>query len=470
MLTKTDFLLFLDAPMHLWAKSHDALEEPSPTLYQQHLIQQGQHVEALAREFLEDHVSQNYSQGQLAWQPSFDDGRFEIRADALVFDKRAGVYDLYEIKSATSVKPLHEYDLTFQVLLLESSLPIRHAYLVHIDRDYLLADALDLAGLFMIEDLSAQVRKRRADVTQWREDAWLVTQMESPLPGFACIKPDTCPCPLLCHPHLPDHPIYDLPRIGKKALELREQGITAIEDIPPDYTLNAKQQKHARAVRTRRPLIDVPAIRAALSPLRFPLYFLDYETFGPAVPLFPGYHPYEQIVFQYSLYFLNTPEAVVQHHECLVTEKTDPAPLLVEGLLQHLGPEGSVVVWNQVFERGCNESLARHCPDRAEELLGINARLFDLMKPFSEGDYVDAGFHGSASLKSVLPVLRPDLDYGDLQIRDGQQAMLTWYWLQQGEVDADEHASLKRIMLDYCRRDTYGMVAIWEQLTRVIKE
>ncbi len=467
MLSKTDFLLFLDAPMHLWAKSHNALEETSHTPYQQHLIQQGQRVEALAREFLEAYISREYPQGQLFWQPSFDDGQFEIRADALVFDKSAEAYDLYEIKSSTSLKPLHEYDLTFQVLVLESSLPIRHAFLVHINRDYLLADELDVAELFTIEDASVKVEKRREDVRQWREDAWLVTQMESPLPSFACTKPDTCPCPSLCHPRLPDHPIYDLPRIGKKALELRVLGITAIEDIPPDYELNPKQEKHARAVMTRQPLIDVPAIQSTLSTLRFPLYFLDYETFGPAIPLFPGYHPYEQVVFQYSLNVLKTPSSTPQHHECLITEKTDPASLLVDHLLQHIGPEGSVVVWNQVFERGCNENLARHCPDRAEELLGINARLFDLMKPFSEGAFVDADFHGSASLKAVLPVLCPDLDYGDLQIKDGQEAMLTWYWLQQGEVSAEDYESLRSAMLDYCRRDTYGMVAILEQLSRI---
>ncbi len=470
MLSKTDFLLFLDAPMHLWAKAHDALEETSHTLYEQHLIQQGQRVEALAREFLEEYISQTYSQGQFFWQPTFEDDRFEIRADALVFDSEAEVYDLYEIKSSTSVKTQHEYDLTFQVLLLESSLPIRRAYLVHINRDYLLEGELDLRAFFTIEDLSEKVEKRREDVSLWREDAWLVTQMASPLPGFACTKPETCPCPALCHPRLPEHPIYDLPRIGKKALELRDQGIMAIEDIPVDFNLNVKQEKHALAVRTRQPLIDRPAIQAALSTLEFPLYFLDYETFGPAIPLFPGYHPYEQIVFQYSLYIINTPDDSPQHEACLITDKTDPEPLLVEHLLQHLGPTGSVVVWNQVFERGCNENLARHCPEQADPLLGINTRLFDLMRPFSDGAYVDAGFRGSASLKAVLPVLCPELDYGDLQIKDGQEAMLTWYWLQQGDVSREDHASLRNAMLDYCRRDTYGMVAIWEFLSALIKE
>jgi hypothetical protein len=467
MLSKTDFLLFLDAPMHLWAKSHDALEETSHTVYEQHLLQQGQQVEALAREFLERYISQTTPQGQLFWQPAFDDGQFEIRADALVYDAEAEVYDLYEIKSSTSVKTKHQYDLTFQVLLLEESLSIRRAFIVHINREYTLDNELDLKALFTVEDVSDNVDKRREDVRQWREDAWLVTQMDSPLPSFACTKPDTCPCPSLCHPRLPEHPIYDLPRIGKKALQLREQGITAIEDIPADFALNPKQARHAQAVRTHQPLVDLPAIQAALAALEYPLTFLDYETFGPAIPLFPGYRPYEQVVFQYSLYVVHSPSGEPRHEACLITEQTDPEPQLVEHLLQHLSPQGSVVVWNQRFERRCNENLARHCPNQAEALLGINDRLFDLMRPFSDGAYVEAGFRGSASLKAVLPVLYPQLDYGDLQIKDGQEAMLTWYWLQQGKVSEEDHDSFRSAMLDYCQRDTYGMVAIWAFLSHL---
>jgi hypothetical protein len=48
MLSKTDFLLFLEAPMHLWAHAHNQIQNKSHSAYEQHLIQQGQQVEALA--------------------------------------------------------------------------------------------------------------------------------------------------------------------------------------------------------------------------------------------------------------------------------------------------------------------------------------------------------------------------------------------------------------------------------------
>jgi hypothetical protein len=56
------------------------------------------------------------------------------------------------------------------------------------------------------------------------------------------------------------------------------------------------------------------------------------------------------------------------------------------------------------------------------------------------------------------------LDYENLAIKDGEQAMLTWYWLQQGEIPLEQRAEIEAAMREYCKRDTYGMVAIWEYL------
>ncbi|MBG0770882.1 MAG: DUF2779 domain-containing protein, partial [Anaerolineaceae bacterium] len=434
MLTKSDFLLYLDAPMHLWAKAHDALEDAAPSLLDQHVREQGQQVEALAAEYLKEHIRTNYDQAELFWQFAYNDSRYEIRADGIVHDRVAKAYDLYEIKSSTKVKTEHEIDLTFQALLLEAIFEIRSVFVLHVNKEYVFDGELDLSQYFIIEDVTDKVAEHRENVLLLREAAWQVTQMETPLPEYACRNPKTCLCPGLCHPNLPLHPIYDLPRIGNKAVDLRNRGFLDIRDIPADFPLNTKQTQHVQAVRSGQPQLERSAIHQWLSSLTFPLHFLDYETFGPAIPLFPGYHPYEQVIFQYSLYTLTSPEAEPQHHACLITSREDPEPLVAADLVRHLGPEGSVLVWYQSFEKGRNASLAEHCPNLAADLLGINDRIRDLMQPFSSSWYIHPDFHGSASLKAVLPVLCPELDYANLIITDGQQAMLTWYRLQQDEV------------------------------------
>ena len=462
MLTKTDFLTYLDAPMHLWAKANHQLAAHAATPYEQFLAQQGQDIENLARQYLEQ--TSITKEDHHYWQKTYDDGRYQIRVDALIFNKTAGVYDLYEIKSSTTIKKDHEYDLAFQALLLEKLLPLEGTYLLHIDNSYLHGHQLDLDAFFTLEDVADRVEKRRNEVIALRQEAFRVSQMPEPSPAFACTRPGSCPFPDLCHPHLPPHPIYHLPYLGKKALALRNMGILAIEQIPPDFQLSPRQQQHVDAVRKGVPIIDHQSIQASLAEMQYPLYFLDYETFNPAVPFFQGYRPYEHIVFQYSLFVIEKPGAEPQHYEALITDGSDPAPLIVQELVEKIGSVGSVVVWNQSFEAGRNRDLARHCPAHAEQLLAINERLFDLMLIFRNGHYIHPDFNGSASLKAVLPVLCPELGYKDMAIPDGETAMLTWYWLQTGAIPPEERQKTIEAMKAYCKMDTYGMLAIWEKL------
>jgi hypothetical protein len=246
-------------------------------------------------------------------------------------------------------------------------------------------------------------------------------------------------------------------------------GITDINAIPVDFPLNDKQQRHVRAVKEAKPLIDKYSIRDALAILEYPLYFLDYETFNPAIPLFPGYRPYEHIVFQYSLHVIREPGSDPQHFECLITDKIDPAPMIVRDLLDHLGDSGSIIVWNQSFEAHRNQDLAGHCESFSPQLDRINDRLFDLMKIFKDGHYIHPDFHGSASLKAVLPVLCPEYRYENLQITNGEETMMTWYWLQTGDLDADTLDETKAAMKAYCELDTYAMVAIFYHLQKTIR-
>jgi len=229
-------------------------------------------------------------------------------------------------------------------------------------------------------------------------------------------------------------------------------------------TLNSTQKKHVQAVKSGQPIIDHQTIKKTLATLTFPLHFLDYETFNPAVPMFPGYRPYEHIVFQYSLFTLTDPEAEPDHFEYLLTDNSDPAPEIVPHLLDNLSPTGSIVVWNQSFEAQRNKELAEHCPDYAKALEAINDRLFDLMLIFKDGHFVHPAFKGSASLKAVLPVICPHLQYENLAIRDGTQAMLTWHQFQQGSIPKGEHERVRNEMKNYCKLDTLGMVEIYHRL------
>ena len=93
MLTKSDFLLYLKAPLHLWAEKHNKLNKLVPSVYEQHLMKQGYEVEKLAHDLL-PHAT---------WQEAYVSDEFEIRRDALI-KNTDGSEDLYEVKSSTTIK------------------------------------------------------------------------------------------------------------------------------------------------------------------------------------------------------------------------------------------------------------------------------------------------------------------------------------------------------------------------------
>ena len=497
-LTKSDFLTYLDAPMHLWAQQHDLETASGFSVYAQHLARQGYQVETLAKEFLQSFVEQKYGAAEVTFEETITAGEYQSRIDALVYDQTAEVYNLYEIKSSTSVHAEHKYDVTFQYLVgQESELQIRDIFLVHVNGEYVREGSIDIQEFFVVEDMRDIVTSYIERVREARVAALRVMRADAPKAIEICHKPADCPCPDLCHPDLVEYSIYDLVH-GRRAKydALKELGVETIAEIPADFELNDKQRLQVASAQRQEPVIDHQAIEQELGSLEYPLYFLDYETFGPAIPLFDGYRPYQHITFQYSLHVIREPRAAeLEHYEFLYTEQGDPSGALSEHLLSHIGEQGSVLVWNKYFEQARNDELAALQPQYAERFADINRRIYDLMEIFSKGLYVDYRFHGSSSIKKVLPVLVPELSYAGLNIGEGATAMTKWHEMVYGggeggaggdaEADADsasgggeaagkegvlsaqEREQIAEDLLAYCELDTLAMVEVWGEILQL---
>src|SRR5690606_22971438 len=122
------------------------------------------------------------------------------------------------------------------------------------------------------------------------------------------------------------------------------------------------------------------------------------------------------------------------------------------------GDNGTVIVWNEGFEKGCNKTLAEEVPELAEFLYDVNERIVDLMLPFSKGWFVDKDFCGSASIKKVLPVLAPHLSYKALGIQEGASAQRLW---MQSVIDGKDHIDKEVLfadLIEYCKLDTLAMI------------
>ena len=194
--------------------------------------------------------------------------------------------------------------------------------------------------------------------------------------------------------------------------------------------------------------IDIKEIRNFINGLNYPLYYLDFETFGPAVPKYNGSRPYQQLVFQYSLHIQKTPTSELEHSEYLADPLQDPRIGFIEQLIQDCGSSGDILVYNIGFERGKLNDLIDVFPQYSNELSGIVNRLKDLMIPFQQKWYYTPEMRGSYSIKLVLTALVPELSYNDLDIKEGNTASNTFLSMVNGSFTVSyTHLTLPTILL-----------------------
>lgn len=467
-LTKTDFVAYIDAPMHLWAIKHDKLDKQEIDTYLQHLFEQGYDVEKHAEQYIKKHLVNKYRAEleNVLLQPAHVDGNFEARTDVLIKNPKTNKWDMYEIKSSTKVDKIHKYDATFQTLVFSKKYDLGDIYILHLNKDYIRAGDLSLPQLFTATNISEEVKKLKGEVHRLRYEALDVVQEDDPKRVLTCFRPKTCPCLNLCHKDLPEYSIYDVNHLTaseKKIRQLEEMGIKSVYDIPSTFPLTSKQQFQVNVAKSGKTSINISAIREELNNLVYPLYFVDYESFNPAIPMYNGYKPYDQMPFQWSLHVLEHEGGELKHYEFIETENIDPIPDFLKSLREVIKDDnGSIIVWNETFEGTQNVRMGEIHPEYKDFCENMNKRMFDLMKIFRDGLYADPKFKGSYSIKKVLPVLVPELTYTGMEIGDGATAMASWDNMVHKLTDQGAKNVIRDNLLKYCELDTLAMVRIFE--------
>ena len=137
------------------------------------------------------------------------------------------------------------------------------------------------------------------------------------------------------------HPVSWLPGAQKKALKalLADPEITELMQVP-DALLTDLQHRVTTASLTGKTFFDRTGAAAAFKPHKLPAYFLDFETISPAVPLWAGTRPYQQVPFQFSCHRLGRTGSL-QHREFLHTDSSDPSADFVAALLVACDAEAS---------------------------------------------------------------------------------------------------------------------------------
>lgn len=492
-ITKTEYMEFLDCPKNSWLKRHkpELLDLFELSDFEKGLVANGNLVEEWARKLLPDGIMiESGGKGAVEatreaiekkvpelFQTTFVHDVFHVRNDMLKFNPEANAWDLYEVKGTNSLDEQndridHIEDASFQsTVMRDAGIPLNRVYLVHLNKEYVRNGDINVFELFDQEDITEQVRERVAGTKERMKHAKeaLLQENENALECQCVYKGRNSHCTTFrhSHGHVPDYSVHDLSRIGnskKKLAALVDAGIFDLDDIPEDFELSENQRLQVSAHQRRTPLIDHIAVAKELNALQYPLYFLDYETYPSAIPLFDGFKPYQQVVFQFSLHVAKNHSAEPEHFEYIHESDSDPSASLARKMKECIGESGTVIAWHKSFERDRSAELGERCPEYVEFFADMNRRLYDLEDIFSHRHYVHPEFRGRSSIKKVLPVLVPELSYKELAIQGGGTAMQAWFDAIFGSMADDQKQKVFTDLKTYCGLDTYAMYAIWKVL------
>jgi uncharacterized protein DUF2779 len=483
-ISKSKFVAGVQCLKRLYFQVHQPELAAAPDARREAIMEQGQDVGLLAHQLFPGGVEVSDDGGldeairttrQLIANPdvpaifegTFEHGGVLVRADILD-RRRDGRWRLIEVKSSTDLKEQYLEDAAIQSRVVSRcGLDLASVCLAHVNRDYVFnGHFVDARRFFRIRNLTGRVAKLQPKLTfQLRSGFRILAMPNAPdlPPGKHCTDPVTCEFYDQCNLQRPDDHIGFLPRIQPSAIEkLVEMGIESILDIPGDYPLNERLRHACTSVQTGKPWYG-PDLGKELKSLKYPLYFIDFETINPAIPRFKGMRPYQQIPFQWSVHILREPGREPEHHEFLAIDANDPRREFITSLCNVMGKTGSVVVYFQPFEEQRLAELAAWLPEFAGRIRKIQRRLWDLLPVMRKHVYHPA-FAGSYSLKDVLPALVPGMTYAGMEVAEGQGAGLAWESLVRGGLVEIEREKIRNALLDYCGQDTLAMVKLTEKL------
>lgn len=255
-----------------------------------------------------------------------------------ILHKEGGGYAIYEVKSSAAVKNYHYADVAYQrYVVSHCGVTVIGVHVVILNTKYIRHGVLVVDELFSVDggkDISSFIDDEYELVESEliAAEKTMANEQEPNIPiGKHC--GDWCGYWRYCTRNLPAPNIFELYNFHKK-WECFGKGVISLRDVTESgVSLNEVQARQIDfALNDRGIYVNKREIRAFLSSLTYPLYFLDFETMQVVVPEWDGTHPYEQIPFQYSVHFVESESGAVRHREYLAQSGVDPRRELAQRL------------------------------------------------------------------------------------------------------------------------------------------
>lgn len=486
ILTKSKYLLGLQCKRLLWIAVHQPERMLKPDKMAEYRFEVGNEIGKLATSLFKGGIdlsnivrneenalatSHSLKERKTIFEAGFQKDNLFARIDILN-PTEDGKWDIIEVKSGSNIKDYNLDDVAFQRYVCESTgLKIDKCFILHLNKNFVKQGRIDVDKLLFQEDVTKEVDLASKYIGERISNMFKVLEMKS-IPDLEIEELGLMEFDNVVQEEffksLPLENVFDLYFSGKKSRELYSQGIIKISDIPEGNPLTPRQLIQFECSKTKVPYVNKEKISKFIDKLQYPLYFLDFETMSLAVPKFDGTSPYQQIPFQYSLHIKESPESKLKHIGFLYFNGEDPRKALMQSLKENMGEEGSIIVWNESFEKGrlkeCYEFLEEYKEFVEKNLF---SRIVDMLVPFRDFDYYNPKQEGSASIKKVLPVFS-NLSYTQLSVQQGDIAGIEYVRAMYSKIDEEERTRIRLALEAYCELDTLAEVEILEGLKRLV--
>ena len=477
MINKSVFIKSLDCQRFAWHLYRNLIERDN-SLGDDFLIFESKKLHTLAQQLFPKgvKVSSNSLQEALdktkeliadknietIFEPVFEYNGFVARADMLC--RNGDGWQIVEVKSGNKGKRKYIVDMAYSTLIISKNLEsVSKIKLLLLSKDFHLG--LPIENLFAETDFSIEVFIKMQEYILILDDVKKMIESEiSPEPKLKlCCK--NCRMFKQCIGKNIEYHIFDLPRLSHLEFdELSKININQIKDIPNEIELTEPQKIVKEAVINDTVFVS-PNLLLDLEKIQFPVYYLDFESVMTIYPLYENINPHTQIVTQYSLHKSNDLNTEPEHFEFIADHTKDDRKTLAEQLIKDIGDIGSIITYSS-FERQILNHLAHLYPQLSESLNKIIERIVDL-EVILKSNYYDKNFHGKTSIKKVLPVMIPDMNYSELEISEGGSASSAFAYMAMGLYDQEKIIQTKKHLLEYCKQDTLALVKMHRFLTRL---
>ncbi len=377
-------------------------------------------------------------------------------------------WSAYEVKSSFKISDTYLRDIALQYYVLRGAgIRLHGVFLVTMNPDYEKGEEINLNDLFRMNDVREKVMELQPEIAGKVRELLPIAANDSRIDqeiGSHCFQPYRCDFMGFCWGKIPVPSLFDLTGIPRQAIiEKYKEGKLGLDAPGALEGLSEHQKLMADIFKTGKVHFNKEFFAGFFKEIKFPVAFLDFELFMPAIPVFKGNKPFQHLPFMYSMVKISSIRALPEYFQVFVPPGKIPETILAEPLRQQLKGIKTLVMFDKTTEMKMIASLgAQTILDKGK------VKLVDLMDWISGMNLFFPGMKGSFSIKAMAADLNMENELNQLPINNGYDAASAYQSLFQ-PIDLFASDEMTQHLKDYSKLDTDMLYRLFMKANQFLK-